>query len=261
MKNIPQLVLVGAGPGDPELISLKGVRALETADVILYDALIHPRLLEYAPQAVKIFVGKRAGSHEKSQREINQQIVDYALQYGKVVRLKGGDPFVFGRGYEEVEFARKHGIPTEIIPGISSATAVPALHGIPLTTRGISESFWVVTASSADGWLPDALYQAARSDATVVILMGLGRLEEITEVFIKAGKADLPAAVICNGSLPDAAVVKATVATLFEEVQAARITTPAIIVIGETVALIQYANSFTEKQITYEQRTAAGVSE
>ena len=145
----PLLTLVGAGPGDPELITLKGVKALQQADVVLYDALVSTELLSYAPaHAQLVYVGKRRGRCEFAQSDLNQLIVDYALTYGHVVRLKGGDSFVFGRGYEEIGFAQEFGIQTSVIPGISSSISVPALAGIPLTCRGVSESFWVLTGTT-----------------------------------------------------------------------------------------------------------------
>src|ERR1051325_10324749 len=125
MKRLPKLTLVGAGPGDPELISVKGLNTLKEADVVLYDALVNPELLANAPNALTLYVGKRAGHQEKTQDEINQLIVEYALQYGHLVRLKGGDPFVFGRGQEEIEYAEKFGIETAVIPGMTSATSIP----------------------------------------------------------------------------------------------------------------------------------------
>src|SRR5918993_2039750 len=138
------LSLVGAGPGDPELITLKAIKALGKASVILYDALANPVLLDYAsPGAIKKFVGKRFGCHALSQQEINMLIVEYAHSHGHVVRLKGGDPFVFGRAQEEIDAARDAGIEVEVIPGISSALSVPASQGIPVTCRGIAESVWV----------------------------------------------------------------------------------------------------------------------
>ena len=137
--NKPKLTLVGAGPGDPDLITVKGMKAIASADVILYDALVDKDLLNYAKtDAIKIFVGKRGGKRSIKQEQINLLIVKYAYQYGSVVRLKGGDPFVFGRGHEELEYAENFGILTEIIPGITSAISVPALQGIPVTRRGIS---------------------------------------------------------------------------------------------------------------------------
>src|SRR5690349_2015813 len=152
LPSYPKLTLVGAGPGDPDLISVKGIRVLQSADVVLYDALVNEELLHYVPEeAPRIYVGKRLGQHEFTQTKINELIVVMANLHGHVVRLKGGDPFVFGRGQEEIAFARQHGLETAIVPGISSSIAVPELQGIPITSRGISESFWVLTGTTKTG--------------------------------------------------------------------------------------------------------------
>ena len=233
-----KLTLVGAGPGDPDLITLKGVKALQQADVVMYDALVHPDLLEYCkPDALKVFVGKRLNEYSCTQEEINPLIVHYAQNYGHVVRLKGGDSFIFGRGYEEMEYARQFGIETEVIPGLSSSYAVPALAGIPLTTRGVSESFWVVTGTTKTGQLSQDLHLAAQSTATVVILMGMHKLAEIMTVFGDCGKAELPVAVIQNGSLTEEQVVTGNVSTILEQVATSKISSPAIIVVGEVARL------------------------
>ena len=148
----PRITLVGAGPGDAGLITIKGIKALQTADVVLYDALVNEEILDFAPaNAVKVYVGKRSGDHSFSQDAINKLMVDYALNYGHVVRLKGGDPFVFGRGYEELDHAASFSIPATVIPGISSSIAVPGLQQIPVTHRGLSESFWVITGTTTNG--------------------------------------------------------------------------------------------------------------
>ncbi len=188
MKNKiePQVTLVGAGPGDPDLLTIKGAKALAEANVVLYDALANEELLSYAPKkALKIFVGKRKGCHAYTQEEINQLIVDNALTYGNVVRLKGGDPFIFGRGSEEIEFVESFGIPTFVVPGISSSIAVPASQGISLTKRGVSESFWVITGTTSARKLSADVALAAQSTATVVILMGMSKLEEIVALVSK----------------------------------------------------------------------------
>jgi uroporphyrin-III C-methyltransferase len=180
----PKLTLVGAGPGDAELITLKGIRAIQSADVVMYDALANDSLLDYAPKhALLLYVGKRKGDHYLKQSEINELIVSYATRYGHVVRLKGGDPFVFGRGYEEVEYAQQHNIETDIVPGVSSAVSVPAAQGIPITHRDIAQSFWVVTGHTQDNKLPADIHLAAQSSATVVILMGMSKLAEIVSIF------------------------------------------------------------------------------
>jgi uroporphyrin-III C-methyltransferase len=233
-----KLTLVGAGPGDPDLITLKGVRALQQADVVMYDALVHPDLLNYCrPDALKVYVGKRRGAYACVQEDINPLIVHYARQYGHVVRLKGGDSFVFGRGYEELEFARQHGLETAVVPGLSSSYSVPASVGIPLTTRGLSESFWVVTGTTKAGQLSSDLQLAAQSSATVVILMGMHKLAEIMAVFDGAGKATTPVAIIQNGSLPDERVVVGRVNDIQQRASASGIDNPAIIIIGDVAAL------------------------
>src|ERR1700739_1584996 len=212
-----RITLVGAGPGDAELITIKGLKALQTADVVLYDALVNEELLEFAPEnATKVYVGKRSGDHTHSQESINQLMVDYALNYGHVVRLKGGDPFVFGRGYEELDHAASYSIPTEVVPGISSSIGVPGLQNIPVTHRGLSESFWVVTGTTMDGKVSGDLYDAARTKATVVVLMGLNKLAEITEIYKKEGKNRLPVAVIQSGSTANEKVAVGIIDTIVE---------------------------------------------
>ena len=231
-----KLTLVGAGPGDPELITVKGIKALAEADVVLYDALSNEELLHYAPaRAKKIFVGKRAGLHHLQQHEINRLIVKYAKNRRHVVRLKGGDPFVFGRGLEEINNAAKYGIKTEVVPGVSSALAVPALQHIPLTHRGISNSFWVVTGTTASGEFSEDLILAAKSSATVIILMGMKNLTSIMEVFKASGKENTPVAIVQNGSQPDEKLGLGTVATISETVKENGLSSPAIIVVGEIV--------------------------
>ena len=235
MKS-PKLTLVGAGPGDPELITLKGIRVLQDADVVLYDALANPVLLEHtSPWARKIFVGKRKEQHALSQEEINTLITSLAFKYGHVVRLKGGDPFLFGRGMEEIEVARALGIEVEYVPGISSAIAVPGLAGIPLTHRNLSRSAWIVSGTSATGEITNDLRHAARSEATVVVLMGVGALDEIVRVFTSENKENTPVAVIQNGSLETQRVAVGTISTIAGALAQAQLGTPAIIVIGNVV--------------------------
>jgi uroporphyrin-III C-methyltransferase len=234
----PRITLVGAGPGDAELITLKGVKALQTADVVLYDALVNDDLLEYAPaNAVKIYVGKRSGDHSFSQDNINRLMVDYALNYGHVVRLKGGDPFVFGRGHEELDFAAEYNIPTQVVPGISSSIGVPGLQGIPVTHRGLSESFWVVTGTTSDGKISQDIYAAAKTNATVVVLMGVHKLAKIAEIFKNEGKGKLPVAVIQSGTTVNEKVAIGTADTIADLAAAQGITSPALIVLGEVVSL------------------------
>jgi uroporphyrin-III C-methyltransferase len=234
----PKITLVGAGPGDADLISIKGAKALAKAEVVLYDALVNEALLEMAPEnAVKIFVGKRAGQHSLKQSEINQLLVDSALRYGYVVRLKGGDPFVFGRGYEEIDFAHSYNIQTEVIPGISSSISVPALQGIPLTHRGLSESFWVITGTKANGEISNDLKIAIKTKATVVILMGVNKIKDIVEIYKSEGLGRLPIAMIQNGSTPKEKAAIGVINTIIEQIEEQKIGAPAVIVIGEVVSL------------------------
>ena len=234
----PRITLVGAGPGDVELITIKGIKALKTADVVLYDALVNEDLLEFAPEhATKVYVGKRSGDHSFSQDAINKLMIDYALNYGHVVRLKGGDPFVFGRGYEELDYAASYSIPAEVIPGISSSIGVPGMQHIPVTHRGLSESFWVVTGTTLDGKVSNDLYQAARTKATIVVLMGIHKLAEITEIFKKESKHKLPVAVIQSGTTENEKVAVGIIDTIVEIVEEKKITSPALIIIGEVVSL------------------------
>ncbi len=234
----PKITLVGAGPGDPDLISIKAVKALQTADVVLYDALVSDELLEYAPEhAVKVYVGKRSGDHSFSQEAVNKLMIDYAQNFGHVVRLKGGDPFVFGRGCEEFDYAESYSIPVSVIPGISSTISVPALAGIPVTSRGVSESFWVVTGTNSSGKISKDLYAAAKSSATVVVLMGLKNLPEIAAIFEAEGKGRLPAAVISKGSMADQQVAVGVVSTIVEAAEEKKLKAPAILVFGEVAGL------------------------
>ena len=233
-----KLILIGAGPGDPELITLKAVRYLHQADVILYDALANEALLEHASRArVKRFVGKRFGCHELSQAEINDLIIDYGRQYDHIIRLKGGDPYVFGRATEEMAAAASAGMTVEVVPGISSALAVPASCMIPVTSRGTSESFWVITGTNRNGNISNDISLAAQSTATVIILMAMSKLEQIMDIFIQYGKADTAAAVIQNGTTPDARIVTGKVKDICYRAQHAGMGNPAVIVIGEVVNL------------------------
>lgn len=242
LTSKPKLTLVGAGPGDPELITLKAIHALRAANIVLYDALVAPEILKLIPDLIPcVEVGKRAGKHSYSQQEINELIVESALAHGHVVRLKGGDPFVFGRATEELEAARLNGISYEVIPGISSSIAVPASAGIPVTARGVSESFWVITGTTREGTISADIALAAKSTATVVILMGLKKIEAIMSLFEAEGKTDTPVAVIQNGTLPHQKSVVGTVGSIARQMREEVIGSPAVIVIGEVV---RYADHF-----------------
>lgn len=236
MKNQPKLTVVGAGPGDIDLITLKAIKALEQADVVLYDALVNNELLGYVnPKAELIFVGKRRGCYRYQQEQINELIVARGFSHGHVVRLKGGDPFIFGRGAEEMEYAAKHGLEVAVVPGISSSLAVPAYQNIPLTKRGSSESFWVITGTTKQHQLSNDVALAAKSSATVVILMGMGKLSEIIQLFKQEGKNELPVAIIQNGTTPEEKIGIGTVDTIEEVVAKNNLSNPAIIVLGDVV--------------------------
>ncbi|WP_127138341.1 uroporphyrinogen-III C-methyltransferase [Flagellimonas oceanensis] len=230
-----KFTVVGAGPGDVDLITLKGVKALQRADVVLYDALVDPELLEYAPQAEQIFVGKRKGCYSYQQEQINDLIVERALQGLHVVRLKGGDPFVFGRGAEEMEHAAKFGVEVEVVPGISSSVSVPASQYIPVTKRGAAESFWVITGTTKEHKLSNDVALAAKSNATVIILMGMSKLGQIMELFKEEGKTETPVAIIQNGTRDNEKIGIGTVASIEHKAKEQQLSNPAIIVIGEVV--------------------------
>jgi uroporphyrin-III C-methyltransferase len=237
MRNskTPKLTIVGAGPGDAELITLKAIKALENADVVLYDALVNEELLQYATKAEIVFVGKRLGCHAYTQDQINELIVSMANRYGHVVRLKGGDPFIFGRGSEEIEYVEKFGLETAIVPGISSALGVPASVGISLTQRQIAESFWVITGTTSNHKLSKDIHWASKSAATVVILMGMHKLEEIISIYKENRTDDLPIAIIQNGTKNTEQKVVGTISSIAKLVSENKISSPAIIVIGEVV--------------------------
>ncbi len=249
MQNIhPKLTLVGAGPGDPELITVKGLKAIQQARVILYDALSNNELLEHAScNCLKRFVGKRAGMHVYSQDEINRMIVKYALTYGSVVRLKGGDSFVFGRGQEELAFAQQFNIDTEVVPGITSAISVPGINRIPVTARNVSEGFWVLTGTTQSGSLSRDLAYAVQANTTVVVLMGMSKLEEIAAAYVAQGRGNVPAAIIQNGTLPDQKIGIGNVADLKEIALRDNLRNPAIIVVGEVVRFHEAFQAVQEK--------------
>ena len=253
-KN-PRLTIVGAGPGDPELFTLKGIKALESADVVLYDALVNPVLLDYAPNAEQIFVGKRKGCYAYQQEQINDLIVGRAKSHGHVVRLKGGDPFIFGRGAEEMEFAAQQGVEVAMVPGISSSLAVPASQNIPLTKRGSSESFWVITGTTKEHKISKDVAVAAKSTATVVILMGMSKLAEIVSIFSENGKQNMPVAIIQSGTTAEEKIGIGTIETIESVVAENELSNPAIIVIGEVVKnredLLKYQANYAENQQTW----------
>jgi uroporphyrin-III C-methyltransferase len=235
MYKEAKLTVVGAGPGDVELITLKAIKALKAADVILYDALVDIELLKYAPQAEHIFVGKRRGCYSYQQEQINELIISHAKSKGHVVRLKGGDPFVFGRGSEEMEYASSQGVQVAMVPGISSCLSVPAAQNIPVTKRGSTESFWVITGTTKEHRLSNDVRLAAKSNATVVILMGMSKLSQIVELFATEGKSETPVAIIQNGTRENEKVGIGTISSIEREVEKQELANPAIIIIGDVV--------------------------
>ncbi|MFT6866208.1 MAG: uroporphyrin-III C-methyltransferase [Cyclobacteriaceae bacterium] len=247
MAKEPRLTLVGAGPGDPDLITLKGVKALRAADVVLYDALVHPDMLAHAIGAELVFVGKRAGKYSVMQKEINELIVVHALKLGgqHVVRLKGGDPFVFARGLEEISYAEKFGITSSVVIGISSIM-LPGYYGIPLTTRGINQSFTAVTATTAEGDLSQEVVNAARYSASTIFFMGSRKLDMIVEEYQKAGRGALPVAVISNGSLETGTVFSGTVDTIVELYNQKKPEAPTLLIFGEGAAKAHTIHAFIE---------------
>jgi uroporphyrin-III C-methyltransferase len=232
-----KVYLVGAGPGDPELLTLKAVKALARADVVMLDDLVDRGVLEYAPGARVIEVGKRGGCKSTPQAFIERLMVRLALHGNIVARVKGGDPFVFGRGGEEALALAKAGIECEVIPGITAGIGVPAALGIPVTHRGLARGVTFVTGHTRDGSGPDWA-SLARTDTTLVIYMGMQRVVEITAALQAAGMpATTPAAVIQNGTTQFARHVIATLATLADAARAAALGSPSLIVIGEVVGL------------------------
>jgi len=234
-----RVYLVGAGCGGAGLITLRGLSLLQSCSAVVYDDLLDPSLLDAVPEtAERIYMGKRSGKHSASQEEIHRRLIELAQQGKTVVRLKGGDPFVFGRGGEELLALQAAGVPCEEVPGVTSAVAVPALAGIPVTHRGLSQAVHIVTAHTAgtpDG-LPDFLDDLARLPGTLVFLMGLAQLPKLAERLQAAGMApDTPAAV--TSALPRPLAVRGTLADIAEQTAAAGMTPPAVIVVGAVAAL------------------------
>ncbi len=234
------VALVGAGPGDPGLLTIRGRRLLRRADVVVYDRLVDPRLVALAPPgALRIFASKTRGRQSLSQGAINALLVAHASQGRRVVRLKGGDPFVFGRGGEEAEALAAAGVPFEVVPGVSSAVAVAAYAGIPLTHRRLASSFAVVTGHEAQAKPARAVRWGTLAGAdTLVVLMGLTNLADITRTLVGHGRAaDTPVAVIRAGTTREQATVTGTLADIAARVRVAGLEPPAVIVIGEVVRL------------------------
>lgn len=239
-KQKGKVWLAGAGPGDAGLLTVKALHLIRTADVIVYDALISAEILSQIPKETEtVYVGKRAGHHTVPQDEINRILLNEALEGKQVLRLKGGDPFVFGRGGEELELLREHGIPFEIIPGITSSVAVPAYAGIPVTHRDFTSSFHVITGHARkDGTLNIDFDSLVRLGGTLVFLMGVGSMEQIMNGLTDAGMdPETPAAVLEKGTTSGQRRVTATVSTLKQKADEAEIAAPAVIVVGKVCSL------------------------
>lgn len=244
-KKQGKAYLIGAGPGRADLITVRGLRLLQQADVVIYDRLIAPELLdEVRPTARLIFAGKEAGHHALSQDAINRVLVEEVSAGHQVVRLKGGDPFVFGRGGEEALALRLAGLPFEIVPGISSALSVPAYAGVPVTHRGIATSFAVVTGHECEGKTSSGTdWSALARIPTLVILMGVGHIRQISTALMEAGRAaETPAIAIAQGTTVQQYSVRATLADLPDAIVAQGIQAPATIVIGEVAGLHDFLN-------------------
>ena len=242
-----RVYLTGAGPGDIELLTLKALKVIKEADVIIYDRLANPDILEEAKTGCEfVYVGKEDGKHIVPQDDINEIIYQNALKYENVVRLKGGDPFVFGRGGEEAIYLLDRGIKFDIIPGITSAISAPAYAGIPVTHRGVAVSFRVVTGHESphkkESQIP---WDTFKTDDTIVFLMGLHNLPKISKKLMEIGKAsDFPVAVISKGTTKDQSVIIGTLSDIVEK--AKDVPTPALIVVGQVVLLREQLKWFGE---------------
>ena len=228
--------LVGAGPGDPDLITVKAIKALKKADVVVYDRLANEEILDYTKDANLIYVGKKAGEHYKKQDEINQILVDQAKTHDVVVRLKGGDPFVFGRGGEEMLTLLENGINVEFIPGITSAIGVPTSAGLPVTHRGVATSLTVVTGHE-DPTKPNKQVKWNFNSDTLVILMGVGLLKKNIKEIMKHKDPKTPVCVIENGTMSDQKIITGTL----EDITNNDINTPAIVIVGQVVDVLKEA--------------------
>jgi uroporphyrinogen III methyltransferase / synthase len=253
--------LVGAGPGDPGLMTVRGLELLRTADVVVYDSLVNPALLDEAPgEALRIFGGKRSGRHGLAQADINDLLIGHAHRGCRVVRLKGGDPFVFGRGGEEADALAAAGIPFEVVPGVTSAVAVPAYAGIPLTHRGVSSTFAVVTGhEDASKNEPTVDWEKLPTAVdTLVVLMGVTALPAIVDRLLGQGRpADTPVALIRWGTTDRQRTIIGSLADIIDRARAAELTSPVVVVIGEVVRLRERLAWFVERGAALDLHGAA----
>ena len=249
--------LVGTGPGDPDLLTVKALRLIKSADVIVYDRLISPEILELIPAGTsRIFVGKATDHHTLPQEEINQLLVRMADKARIIVRLKGGDPLVFGRGSEEATWLQRHQVRFEIVPGVTAATAATTYAGIPLTHRGLATGVQIITGHSRDNLpLQHDWEKLANSDSTLVIYMGLSNITYISQKLIQAGlPADTPAAAIQEGAMPVQKRIISTLGKLADEVRRQQFKPPVLFVIGKVVAMAREMDWY--RPLPSEQRAA-----
>ncbi|MEC5211113.1 uroporphyrin-III C-methyltransferase/precorrin-2 dehydrogenase/sirohydrochlorin ferrochelatase [Psychrobacter sp. PL15] len=239
VQPVGEVYIVGAGPGDPELLTFKALRLMQQADIVFYDALVSPQVLDLCRRdADKVFVGKKRSNHAVAQLGINELLVNEAKQGRRVVRLKGGDPFIFGRGGEEIESLRAHSIPYQVVPGITAANAAASYAGIPLTHRDHSQSVRFVTGFLKAGAPNDNFKNLLDTDETVVFYMGLHSLPRLTEGLITAGRSvDTPIAIISNASMPNQQVLTGTLASIVALQEQHQLPTPALLIMGDVVAL------------------------
>ncbi|WP_298736005.1 siroheme synthase CysG [uncultured Psychrobacter sp.] len=239
-KNpVGEVYIVGAGPGDPELLTFKALRLMQQADIVFYDALVSPQVLDLCRRdADKVYVGKKRSNHAVAQLGINELLINEAKEGRRVVRLKGGDPFIFGRGGEEIESLRAHGVPYQVVPGITAANAAASYAGIPLTHRDHSQSVRFVTGFLKAGMPNEKFENLLDTNETVVFYMGLHSLERLTEGLIEAGRSsETPIAIVSNASMPNQQVLTGTLASIVERQEQAQLPTPALLIMGDVVAL------------------------
>lgn len=254
-QALGKVYLVGAGPGAPDLITLRGARVLAEADIVFYDALVHPATLDLAPRAQKVPVGKRCGGLATAQRFINKRLVDAARRYRTVVRLKGGDPMLFGRAQEEISALSRAGIDYEVIPGVTAALGAAAEAGVSLTQRGIARSVALVTPRVGDGEAASDWTRSAIAADTVVLYMGAGQAVAIAAALIANGRSpDTPLIVVENATLPDARRFSMRLAEL-PSIEAYGITGPALIMLGEAFAEARAAAHTTSTSLPIENKT------
>ena len=257
--------LVGAGPGDPGLLTRKAIVRLRAADLVLYDALIDDRILRYARRAQRFFVGKRAGRHAVTQAAIHTLMIRAARRGKRVVRLKGGDPFVFGRGGEEIIALRNAGIEVEIVPGITSGLAAPAAFGVPVTHRGLAHGVALVTAHAADGGAEPDWHLLAASQLTLVVYMGMQRIADLCDKLLAAGQsARRPVLVVANATRDDQQSLHTTLGRMAEDATSAGLRSPAVIVIGDVAALADQAGAVAtagaETQVPWSTSSSARIT-